>query len=88
MARDGPKAQTENKEKQPITATTQDFLTTDFIFLPPFLFSMGLKKGPIRLCNLPRISTLGQWDQAIRQSPVGSGEKRWYLNKARLGIEG
>jgi hypothetical protein len=44
MARDGPKTQTEKKQKHPITATIQDFLTIDFISLPPFLRSMGLKK--------------------------------------------
>jgi hypothetical protein len=44
MARDGPRTQTEKKQKHPITTTIQDFLTIDFIFLPPFLRSMGLKK--------------------------------------------
>jgi hypothetical protein len=44
MARDGPRTQTEKKQKHPITTTIQDFLTIDFISLPPFLRSMGLKK--------------------------------------------
>jgi hypothetical protein len=61
MARDGPKPQTEKKQKKPITTTTQDLSTPDFISLPPFLFSNGLKKRSIRLCNLPCISTFGQW---------------------------
>ncbi len=44
MARDGPRTQTEKKQKHPITTTIQDFLTIDFISLPPFLRAMGLKK--------------------------------------------
>jgi hypothetical protein len=44
MAWDGPQTQTEKKQKQPIPTATQDFLRTDFISLPPFLKSLGLKK--------------------------------------------
>jgi hypothetical protein len=58
MARDGPKTQMEKKQKHPITATIQDFSTIDFISLPPFLnlirICIRLKKGLLRLGNLPR----------------------------------
>jgi hypothetical protein len=45
MAWDGPKTQTKKKQKHPIPTIIQDFLRIDFISLPPFLRSMGLRKG-------------------------------------------